>query len=107
MIRSPAARPPSDWATADRELCAPAIAAQPGFWQPLPGWARRHGDDAGPSSEAAFAAGAALLALDQIVRAEPPGLARSASARRSPPRPSRAASCACPPMRQPCATPTI
>ncbi len=28
-------------------------------------------DDAGPSSEAAFAAGAALLALDQIVRAEP------------------------------------
>ena len=68
-------RPPApDWATADRELCAPAIAAQPGFWQPLPGWARRHGDDAGPSSEAAFAAGAALLALDQIVRAEPPWL---------------------------------
>ena len=74
MIRSPAARPPPDWATADRELCAPAIAAQPGLWQPLPGWARRHGDDAGPSSEAAFAAGAALLALDQIVRAEPPWL---------------------------------
>jgi len=72
MIRSPAARP-SDWATADRDL-PPAIAAQPGLWQPLPGWARRHGDDAGPSSEAAFAAGAALLALDQIVRAEPPWL---------------------------------
>src|SRR5215207_2508907 len=73
MIRSPAARPPADWATADRDL-PPAIAAQPGLWQPLPGWARRHGDDAGPSSEAAFAAGAALLALDQIVRAEPPWL---------------------------------
>src|SRR3954454_24671367 len=74
MIRKPADRPPPDWATADRDLRAPAIAAQPGLWQPLPGWARRHGDDAGPSSEAAFAAGAALLALDQIVRAEPPWL---------------------------------
>ena len=74
MIRSPAARSPApDWAMADRDL-PPAIAAQPGLWQPLPGWARRHGDDAGPSSEAAFAAGAALLALDQIVRAEPPWL---------------------------------
>src|SRR3954453_18556869 len=72
MIRSPAARSPApDWAMVDRDA---AIAAQPGLWQPLPGWARRHGDDAGPSSEAAFAAGAALLALDQIVRAEPPWL---------------------------------
>src|SRR3954466_11072866 len=69
MIRSPAARSPApDWAMVDRD---PAIAAQPGLWQPLPGWARRAGDDADPSSEAAFAAGAALLALDQIVRAEP------------------------------------
>src|SRR3954454_14318381 len=71
MIRKPADRPPPDWATADRDLRAPAIAAQPGLWQPLPAWARWHGDDAGPLSEAAFAAGAALLALDQIVRAEP------------------------------------
>src|SRR4051812_19733949 len=48
MIRSPAARSPApDWAMADRDL-PPAIAAQPGLWQPLPGWARRHGDDAGP-----------------------------------------------------------
>src|SRR3954469_25039991 len=74
MIRSPAARPPSDWATADPELCAPALAAQPGLWQPLPASGGRHGAGAGPSSEAAFAAGAALLALDQIVRAEPPWL---------------------------------
>src|SRR3954466_15476165 len=114
MIRSPAARSPApDWAMVDRD---PAIAAQPGLWQPLPGWARRHGDDAGPSSEAAFAAGAALLALDQIVRAEPSwlgvlrqrqALAAPARARPPPPRPSRAASCASPPMRRPCATPTI
>src|SRR3954451_4647533 len=74
MIRSPAARSPApDWAMADRDL-PPAIAAQPGLWQPLPAWARWHGDDAGPLSEAAFAAGAAPLALDQIARAEPPWL---------------------------------
>src|SRR4051794_41728609 len=73
MIRSPAARSPApDWAMADRDL-PPPIAAQPGLWQPLPAWARRAGDDGGPS-ETAFAAGAALLALDQIVRAEPPWL---------------------------------
>src|SRR3954462_3865346 len=118
MIRSPAPRPPApDWATADRDLRAPAIAAQPGLWQPLPGWARRHGDDAGPSWEAAFAAGAALLALDQIVRpppptqgrpaAAPPGSAPPAGAGPRPRRPSRPASPPSPPMRQPCATPTI
>ncbi len=42
--------------------------------QPLPRWTRSERDEALTEGEAAFAAGAALLALDRIVRAEPPWL---------------------------------
>ncbi len=42
--------------------------------QPLPRWTRSERDGDLNESEAAFAAGAALLALDQIVRADPPWL---------------------------------
>src|SRR3954470_22355335 len=55
-----------------RKLPYSALLEKHRFMQPLPGWTRLRGDDGGP--EAAFAAGAALFALDQIVRAEPPWL---------------------------------
>lgn len=42
--------------------------------QVLPGWTRWHDEGSVNGSEAAFAAGAALLALDRIVRADPPWL---------------------------------
>src|SRR4051812_41977802 len=72
MIRAASDRPPGpDQPPADGDVRAPTIAPQPWLWQPLPGWTRLHGDDGGPAPEAAFAAGAALFALDQIVRAEP------------------------------------
>lgn len=42
--------------------------------QPLPRWTRDQGEEAINTSGAAFAAGAALFALDQVIRADPPWL---------------------------------
>lgn len=75
MIRAVlACTPDPDWPTADGELQGGIITSNPLLWKPLPRWTWIQGEGRVNASEAAFAAGAALFALDQVVRRNPPWL---------------------------------
>lgn len=58
----------------DEPIEAGIIPANPLVLHPLPRWTRIQGEEVVKALEAAFAAGAVLFALDQIVRADPPWL---------------------------------
>lgn len=75
MIRAASTRAlDPDWPAADGIVEGEIINRNPLFSQPLPRWTRIQGEPQVNAPEAAFAAGAALFALDQVVRADPPWL---------------------------------
>lgn len=75
MIRAASARRlEPDWPTSDGGAPTNTIARKRLDLQPLPRWTRIQGERGVKPSDASFAAGAALFALDQVVRADPPWL---------------------------------
>jgi hypothetical protein len=75
MIRAAFARTSDpDWPDQDGPPQAEIIARNSLSLRPLPRWTRIQGEHGVQVPDAAFAAGAALFALDQIVRADPPWL---------------------------------